>query len=113
MSSISFVVPVLQGKEQAVREWMDAMAGARREEYQSAWKNAGFTRHAIWQQQTANGTVDVVYLEADDIPAAMQDITTSEEPFQRWFRERVLDVHGIDLTSQAPPQSEQIHDSSF
>ena len=70
MSSISFVVPVLQGKEQAVREWMDAMAGARREEYQSAWKNAGFTRHAVWQQQTANGTVDVVYLEADEIGRA-------------------------------------------
>jgi hypothetical protein len=113
MSSISFVVPVLPGKEQADREWMDTMAGPRREEYQSAWKNAGFTRHAVWQQQTADGTVDVVYLEADDMPAAMQDITSSDEPFQRWFRERVLDVHGIDLTSQGPPQSEQIHDTSF
>ena len=113
MGSISFVVPVLPGTEQAHREWMDALAGARREEYHSAWKNAGVTRHAVWQQQTANGTVDVVYLEADDVPAAMQDITTSDEPFQRWFRERVLDVHGMDLTSQAPPQSEQIHDTSF
>jgi hypothetical protein len=66
MGSISFVVPVLPGTEQAHREWMDALAGARREEYHSAWKNAGVTRHAVWQQQTANGTVDVVYLEADD-----------------------------------------------
>jgi hypothetical protein len=113
MSSISFVIPVLPGKEQADREWMDAMAGARRDEYQSAWKNAGVTRHAVWQQQTADGTVDVVYLEADDIPAAMEDITSSDEPFQQWFRERVLDVHGIDLASQTPPQSEQIHDTSF
>jgi hypothetical protein len=113
MSSISFVVPVLPGKEQAHRDWMDAIAGARREEYRSAWKNAGVTRHAVWQQQTPNGTVDVVYLEAADVPAAMQDITSSDEPFQRWFRERVLDVHGIDLTSQPPPQSEQIHDTAF
>jgi hypothetical protein len=58
----------LPGKEQANRDWMDAMAG---------------------------------------------DITSSNEPFQRWFRERVLDVHGIDLTSQAPPDPEQIHDTSF
>ena len=113
MSSMSFVVPVLPGKEQAVREWMDAMAGARREEYQTAWKNAGFTKHAVWHQQTANGPVDVVYLEADDIPAAMRDISTSDEPFGRWFRERVLDCHGIDLTSQPPPQSEQLHDTTF
>jgi hypothetical protein len=113
MSSISFVIPVLPGKEQADREWMAAMEGARRDEYLSAWKNAGVTRHAVWQQQTAGGTVDVVYLEADDISAAMQSITTSDEPFQRWFREQVLDVHGVDLTSGAPPQAEQIHDTSF
>lgn len=113
MASIGFVVPVLPGKEQADRDWMDTMDGARREEYQSAWRNAGVTRHAVWQQQTADGTVDIVYLEADDIPAALQDISRSDGPFQRWFRERVLDVHGIDLTSQTPPQSEQIHDASF
>lgn len=113
MASIGFVVPVLPGKEQADREWMDAMEGARREGYQSAWREAGVTRHAVWQQHTADGTVDIVYLEADDIPAALQDISRSDAPFQRWFRERVLDVHGIDLTSQSPPQSEQIHDTSF
>jgi ribosomal protein L16 Arg81 hydroxylase len=113
MASIGFVVPVLPGKEQADREWLDEMDGARRDEYLSAWRNAGVTRHTVWQQQTADGTADVVYIEADDIAAAMQDISRSDEPFQRWFRERVLDVHGIDLTSQTPPQSEQIHDTSF
>jgi hypothetical protein len=113
MASIGFVVPVLPGKEQADRAWMDEMDGPRRDEYQSAWRNAGVTRHAVWQQQTADGTVDIVFMEADDISAALQDISRSDEPFHRWFRERVLDVHGVDLTSQTPPQSEQIHDTSF
>jgi hypothetical protein len=113
MGSIGFVVPVLAGKEQADREWMDAMEGARREEYHAAWKSLGATRHTVWQQQTPSGIVDVVYLEADDIPTLMDGISSSNEPFHQWFRERVLDAHGIDLTSQAPPQSEQIHDTSF
>jgi len=113
MSSIGFVVPVLPGKEQADLDWMNALDGAHSDEYRAAWKKLGVTRHTVWQQQTPNGTVDVVYLEADDIGAAMDAIASSDEPFHQWFRERVLDSHGIDLTEQSPPQPTQIHDTSF
>jgi hypothetical protein len=113
MSSIGFVVPVAPGKEQADREWMSALEGERREEYQSAWKDAGFKRHSVWQQQTPDGVVDIVYLEADDIPAAMAVVTSSDSPFHQWFRERVRDAHGIDLTQQSPPQPTVLHDTTF
>ena len=113
MSSIGFVVPVLPGKEQADLDWMNAMEGDRRNEYQAAWKQLGVVRHTVWQQQTPNGTVDIVYLEADDIDAVMTEIASSDEPIHQWFRERVLDSHGIDLTQQSPPQPKQIHDTSF
>lgn len=113
MSSIGFVVPVPAGKEQADREWMSALDGEKREEYQSEWKKAGFKHHTVWQQQTPNGTVDIVYLEADDMPAAMQAVTSSDSAFHQWFRERVRDVHDLDLTSEAPPQPTLLHDASF
>jgi hypothetical protein len=113
MASIGFVVPVLTGKELADRDWMNALDGERREEYHSAWKDAGFSRHTVWQQQTPDGTVDIVYLEADDIPAAMEAITSSDLPFHQWFRGRVLDTHGLDLTQQSPPQPTLLHDASF
>jgi hypothetical protein len=113
MSSIAFVVPVLPGKEQADREWMSALDGERREAYQSEWKDAGFRRHTVWQQQTPDGTVDIVYLEADDIPAAMQVVTSSDSPFHQWFRERVRDVHDMDLAQQNPPQPTVLHDITF
>jgi hypothetical protein len=41
MTAIGFVVPVLPGKEQADRDWMDEMDGPRREEYESVWKKHG------------------------------------------------------------------------
>jgi hypothetical protein len=113
MAAVGFVVPVVPGKEQADRDWMNEMDGSRRDEYESVWKKHGLTRHAVWQQVTPDGTVDVVFLEADDIPTAMKGITSSDDEFSRWFRERVQDVHGIDLTSEAPPTSEQIHDHTF
>jgi hypothetical protein len=113
MNSIGFVVPVSPGKEQADREWMSELDGEKREEYRSAWKDAGFRHHTVWQQETPDGTVDIVYLEADDIPAAMQAVTSSDSPFHQWFRERVRDVHDLDLTQQAPPQPTVLHDASF
>ena len=113
MPAIGFVVPVLPGKEQADLDWMGEMAGPRREEYESSWKELGVTRHAVWHQQTPDGTVAVVYMEVDDIPRAMEGVASSDDPFNQWFRERVQDVHGIDLQSQSPPQSQQLHDHNF
>jgi hypothetical protein len=103
MSSIGFVVPVPAGKEHADRDWMSTLEGEKREEYRSEWNKAGIRHHTVWQQQTPNGTVDIVYLQADDIPAAMQAITSSDSPFHQWFCERVLEVHDLDLTQQDPP----------
>jgi hypothetical protein len=113
MAAIGFVVPVLPGKEQADRDWLEEMDGPRREAYESLWKKHGLSRHMVWQQETPSGTVDVVFLEADDISAAMQGITSSDDEFSEWFRGRVKDVHGIDLTSESPPDSKQIHDHRF
>jgi hypothetical protein len=113
MGAIGFVVPVLPGKAQADRDWMAEMGGPRRADYEAVWKKHGLSRHMVWQQETPNGTVDVVFLEGDDIPAAMQGITSSDDVFSQWFRERVKDVHGIDLIAEPPPVSTQIHDHSF
>jgi hypothetical protein len=37
---------------------------------------------------------------------------SSEEPFDSWFRERVSDIHGLDLT-QPMPAPVQVLDASF
>ena len=39
----------------------------------------------------------MVFLEADDLAAAFTILGTSAEPFDRWFRGRVRQVHGIAL----------------
>jgi hypothetical protein len=39
-------------------------------------------------------------------------IASSEEPFDRWFRERMGEVHGIDL-AEPGPSPRQVHDARF
>jgi hypothetical protein len=33
----------------------------------------------------------------------MHGIASSQEPFDVWFRERMQEVHGVDLAEPAPP----------
>jgi len=113
MAATGFVVPVLPGKEQDDLDWMEEMTGPRRDQYESTWKSLGVTRHQVWHRETLDGTLAVVYLEADDLQAAMDGIASSDDEFSRWFRGRVKDVHGIDLTLHSPPESTQIHDHHF
>ena len=39
----------------------------------------------------------------------MGALATSDEPFDKWFREHIRDVHGMDLTEGFPPP-EQVLD---
>jgi hypothetical protein len=44
-------------------------------------------------------------MEAKDLEAAFKGVAASDDPFDRWFREHVRDVHGINLEEgMAPPE---------
>ena len=111
MPAIGFAVPILPGKEEQDRNGLAEIAGPRREEWEAASKRHGVTRHAVWHQQTPDGTLAIVLLEAEDIEAAMQEMASSDDPFDEWFRQQIKEVHGIDIASDPPPQSEQLLDA--
>ena len=71
MASIGFAVPIPPGKEEHDRNALAEIAGPRREEWEAAAKGHGVTRHSVWHQQTPDGTLAIVFLEAEDIEAAM------------------------------------------
>jgi hypothetical protein len=108
MVEVVFAIPVLPGKEELDRQTMDEMAESRRDEYERALKEAGITRQAVWHQETPDGTLALVYIEAEN-PDAAQGFTSSEAPISRWFVERMQEVHGVDV-SQPPPPVNKVHD---
>jgi hypothetical protein len=78
---VAFCVPIIPGKGETDRKGFEEAAEPRRDEYHASRRRAGITCEMVWHQATPNGTVAVVYLEADDIPAAMQAMATSDDPF--------------------------------
>jgi hypothetical protein len=106
MQSVAFAVPLLPGQAEPNRIALAAcQAGARKEAYQDARRCAGIIREAVWIQPGPGGDVAVIYLEADDLAAACTILRTSAEPFDRWFRDHLCQVHGIALEDEFPRPS--------
>jgi hypothetical protein len=109
MTEIVFAIPIVQGKEDLDRQTRDEMAGARRDEYEAALKDAGITRQAVWHQQMpGGGTLAIVYIEATD-PDAHQRFASSDADISRWFVQQMQEVHGRDV-SLPPLPVELVHD---
>ena len=108
--TIAFTVPLLPGKtETDRREMRSCWSGERAADHAESRRRLGITRDAIWIQSGPDGDRAVVYMEADDIERMFAGLATSDEPFDRWFREHVLDVHGLDVREGFPPP-EQVLD---
>jgi hypothetical protein len=111
MSAFAFVLPTLPGKEQTDIDTLDRMVNGEERDAFIAWhRSHGVTRHAVWHQSTPNGTLTIVLLEAEDIPAALEGTAQSQEPFDIRFREFVKDIHGVDLASDPPPDVRPVID---
>ena len=109
MAVYGFVVPILPGQEEADRHLFEALTGPRRAEYEASRRRLGWHAERVWHQVTPQGTVAVVYLEADDIMQVFTGLATSTDPFDVWWREQIQQIHGLDLTQPLPgPPNEQI-----
>ena len=103
MTEIVYVAPIVRGKEDLYRQTWDELAGARRDEFAAAQKEAGVTRQAVWHQKTPDGrTLAIVYFEATD-PEAPQRFAASDADISRWFVQRMQEVYGRDFTHPPLP----------
>jgi hypothetical protein len=57
----------------------------------------GITREQLALVETAFGAAAVTTLEAPDVDRALGQIIASRLPFDRWYREQVRELHGINL----------------
>ena len=104
MQAIAFAAPFLPGKTDTDREVMASFSsGERQAEFAASRQRAGIRRESVWIQSTPGGDVAVVLIEADDIGAAMGALATSDEPFDVWFRDHIMDVHGMDISQPSEP----------
>jgi hypothetical protein len=97
MPGIVMTFPILTGKVEAWRRFCQELAGSRRQMHEASRRRLGITREQLALVETAFGAQAVTTLEAPDVDRALGQIITSTLPFDRWYREQVQELHGINL----------------
>lgn len=96
----AIVFPLLPGKREMLTAFIAELSGARREAHQQ--NHAGVQWESWFFQQTPQGDLVIVYLQAQDPMEVFVDLAVSQAPFAVWFRQQTLDMTGIDLALLPP-----------
>ena len=90
--------PVLPGKEDEPRKFARETL-ERREEFEASQRRLSVTKEEWALQQTPMGSMVIVRFECPDVEAAFAGLAESNDAFDVWFRERVLEITGVDLAA--------------
>ena len=98
MSGVVLTFPILAGKVEAWRRFCQELSSSQLQMYLSSRRRIGITHEKMVLVETSFGETSMTTLEAYDVGQALGQIITSSLPFDRWYREKILDLHGINLT---------------
>ena len=98
-------IPLIPNKVGAWKAWIRECSGPRKEEFDAFNERMELTLHRAWLAEGDKGPVVIVVYDGPGAETFMERLASSDESFDRWFRERVSEYHGIDFSrpSAAPP----------
>ena len=104
MARGALAFPVLPGKTEKDIRLIPEAFKADPKGYWESRRAMGCTLERAYWQHTPMGDFVVAYLEAsaDSVAEAFSRAAMDQTPMGKFFREKVLEVHGVDLT-QPPP----------
>ena len=113
MGEVAFAAPILEGKMDVWLEFNKDLNESRHDEFIASQERHGVTRQRVWHQQTPMGDLAVVHVQGPNAETMMPSIGASTDPFDIWFRGKIKDMHGVDMTQPPPnPPPKLIHQNS-
>jgi hypothetical protein len=110
MALMAIALPILPGKTEAWRAWMDELT-TRQEEFAASRQNVG-VRERTFLQHTPMGDLVIVTLEGDDPGRSFGQLLSATDEFSKWFGEHAMAVHGDLTAGLEAPAPELVADSS-
>ena len=99
-------------KVDAWKQWVEELNGPRKEGLTDFNQRYGLTRHAAWLAETPSGPFVIALHEGPGGDGLMAKLGPSQHEFDTWFKEKILEVHGLDVTKPPPgPMPELYLDS--
>jgi hypothetical protein len=111
MAVFNGAFPVLPGKIDAGRAFAAETMGAQRAGYDESQKRNGITRETWSLQETPDGNAFVlVWFECPDVDAVFADIAQDQSEFATWFKGKVQEITGVDMSEQGDTSPEVLLD---
>lgn len=107
MTEVSFVWPIVAGKEEEWRRVLQELEGSRSANFRRMIQHLGIDTIRVWLQRTRYGELAVIHLKVDDAAKAILVLANSEGNFEKWLKRRVEALHGVVVTrvgSNTPPE---------
>jgi hypothetical protein len=97
MPAMTFVAPLLPGKEEEWRRFVQEVVEERLPEYEQLRQRLGIRNESVWLARTNLGETVIAYMEVETLEWIAPALTTSGVPFDVWLKERLLEFHGRTL----------------
>ena len=97
MPAMILYAPLLPGKEEEWRRFLQEVIEERLPEYERLRQRLGIRKESVWLARTNAGETAIAHLEAEAPEWVAPALTTSTDPFDVWFKERLLEFHGHAL----------------
>jgi len=101
MALFAIAVPILPDKMKEFDAFIGELNGARKADLAASRKRLG-VRERSFHQHTPIGDLVIVTLEGDDPAGAFARFAEGSDPFTTWFKQKVMEVHGVDLAAPPP-----------
>lgn len=113
MTLVVRAFPVLEGKEEELGRFVEEMSGRRSAEAAEFYRSFEVARETWHLQRTPHGTLLIGVTDVADPDTRAPEYARSERPFDRWFKNQVHELSGInpDVEPLGPP-TELIFDSA-
>ncbi|HET7093335.1 MAG TPA: hypothetical protein VFI22_07655 [Thermomicrobiales bacterium] len=109
MATLTYALPIPTERIPEVRAFVAELLGPRRAEFEASWRDKGIAAERAWLQTTPAGALVLVSLEAADLRRAFDALAASQTAFDRWYRQRVQELYGVDLAdARTRPQIEPL-----
>jgi len=111
MAMLAMAVPIPAGKTEQWKKFVSELNGARKAEYVASRRTLG-VRERTFLQQTPQGDLVLLTIEGDHPETAFAEFGKRTDPFTMWFKQQVMEIHGMDLSAPPPgPMPHQVIDS--
>jgi hypothetical protein len=108
MTMLTVVLPLLPGKQEAWRQFCQILQGSRRGEYEAWRERMGITKQEVWLSQTWQVDLVRIHLEVEQPERVVTDLSVSPHVFERWLRQQLLELHGLDLARLASASAHEL-----